>query len=157
MDTLLSKIKAKPNGVLLVAEIMTWIVPTLVVPAVRFLQEDKDIRHRLFVRDISTYGVGACCYFLGKLLSLKILQPRIADATLRTLISMGLGVTVNMAFAGFGSVRLSKRVARRDVSKQAAMAHPSGQPMNRVSPIPPTVPLSLSRATGPYRVFNGIY
>lgn len=106
-------ISSIPNRSLIrVGEAVTWVAPALGIPVLRYFQDDPRERRRLFIRDFSTYTVGAATYFICKLAALKLLKSRVPSAGHRELYSLIAGVAGNITFAGIGAVRVSRFLDR---------------------------------------------
>lgn len=88
---------------------LTWVAPAIGIPTLRYFQDDKAQRSELFVRDASTYTLGALLflgtYFAGKRMMTHF--PTLGNGT-RELIPFVTALAVNILYAGVGSVRLSK-------------------------------------------------
>ncbi len=110
------------RGLIRVAEMATWCAPPLVIPTLRYFQDPPESRRRLFVRDFSTYSLGAMVYFGAKLLALQLFRPLIRDTMRRQLAALLVGLSANMIFAGLAAVRLS-RLADRHLPRLIAIAN----------------------------------
>lgn len=88
---------------------LTWVAPAIGIPTLRYFQDDKAQRRELFVRDASTYTLGALLflgtYFAGKRMMTHF--PQLGNGA-RELIPFVTALAVNILYAGVGSVRLSK-------------------------------------------------
>jgi hypothetical protein len=93
----------------LVKEMVTWVAPVLVIPALRYFQEKPEQRNELFIRDASTYGFGACLFlgiqFVGRALLRKSRIPLTKPA--QELAAFLVAFSANMLYAGIGAVKLS--------------------------------------------------
>ena len=103
-----------PRNVGAIKEVLTWTAPALVVPALRFQQDDRANRKELFLRDASTYTLGAALFlgtaFIGRHLlgKLSVFSPAVRDFT-----SFMVALTANLLYAGVGAVKLSKSFTSR--------------------------------------------
>ena len=113
------------RNLLRVGEIVTWLGPTLVVPAMRYAQDPPETRDRLFVRDFSTYAIGSAAYFAMRGLTVRLLQGRFANPNVATMLSMVAGVLGNIAYAGLGAVRFSKWAESKLQARKAATQLPA--------------------------------
>lgn len=95
-----------------IQNVITWTAPALVIPALRYLNDDKQDRERLFVRDFSTYLLGSGLYLGVQALSYHTLHRVAPHWSLPQvqLASFGLALTANLLYAGVGAVYVSKWV-----------------------------------------------
>ncbi len=92
-------------------ETLTWVAPAVGIPALRYFQDQKEQRKELFVRDASTYSVGALIYlglFFGGKSFLKHLKPTLNEHV-RDLSAFLVAITANIVYAGIGAVRISQK------------------------------------------------
>lgn len=134
---------------------LTWVAPAIGIPALRYFQDSKEQRNELFVRDASTYSLGALLFlgtYFGGLHLLKRF-PDLSD-TAREMIPFISALAVNILYAGVGSVRLSKLFsAYQERQRQASQPVGSGvgaptgwvknSPANLYSQYPPVQNVNL--------------
>jgi hypothetical protein len=92
-------------------ETLTWVAPAVGIPALRYFQDQKEQRKELFIRDASTYSIGALLYlglFFGGKSLLKHLKPTLNEHV-RDLSAFLVAITANIAYAGIGAVRISQK------------------------------------------------
>ncbi|MCE3234235.1 MAG: hypothetical protein K0Q50_415, partial [Vampirovibrio sp.] len=116
------------NKVQFTRDALTWVAPAIGIPTLRYFQDDKAQRKELFVRDASTYTLGALLflgtYFAGKRMMHHF--PRLGDGS-RELIPFTVALAVNILYAGIGSVRLSKWF------RPAGQAEPASKPQTQLA------------------------
>lgn len=131
-----------------IKDTVTWVAPAIGIPALRYFQDRKEQRNELFVRDASTYSIGALTFlgvFFGGKFALKRYAPTLNHWFRQKLgakkpvlyensielISFLSALSANIAYAGIGSVRLSQFVSRLQ-GKEPQQLPPA------VKSIPPT-------------------
>jgi hypothetical protein len=98
---------------------IVWLIPTLCVPSIRFFQDPVTERKKLFVRDFSTYAIGAALFFMVARFSDEVLKKTIQDTTRRYLASIFAGTAASVVFCGIGAVRLSQWMGRKFQERDA--------------------------------------
>lgn len=110
------------NKVEFTKDTVTWIAPAIGIPALRYFQDRKEQRNELFVRDASTYSIGALIYistlFGGQALLNRYAEKQLSAAS-RKLIPFFVALTANILYAGIGSVRLSQLFSRMQNTNQS--------------------------------------
>lgn len=107
-----------------ITEALTWVGPAISIPALRYFQDDPQQRKELFVRDASTYTVGAMLYIgvrlavsqllnegkirLGKYKIPLFHKPLPLGKGVKEIIAVIAGLTVNVTFAGIGATYFSR-------------------------------------------------
>lgn len=121
-------------------EVLTWVAPALGIPALRFFQDAREQRKELFVRDASTYTIGALIFLGTRMVGQSLLRrsslPMSKAAKDMTAFMVALGA--NIVYAGVGSVRLSQLFRQT-----------SAQPSIRKNPPPQSIEL-LTTSSGFY-------
>lgn len=118
------------NPLNLTKDVLTWVAPAAGIPALRYFQDDKSQRKELFVRDASTYMLGAFL-FLGLYHGGKRLlaNPFITmSGQAKDVTAFMAALTANILYAGFGAVWLSKRYKSSQVQPPAKMDNYVTQP-----------------------------
>lgn len=119
-----------------VREVLTWGLPPLAIPTMRYLQDPPESRKQLFVRDASTYVMGAAIYFLVGRGSLHLFNrfKVIPNLVYREMTAFLLGLTANLLYAGVGAVHFSHWVNRQWLSdnKPKASIPPSVTPYSYI-------------------------
>lgn len=87
--------------------LLTWTAPALAIPTLRYTQDDRGQRNALFIRDLSTYTIGASIFLVSDMAFRKLfhglkLAPKTAE-----LGAFILALTLNILYAGMGAVQLS--------------------------------------------------
>lgn len=111
---------AKPS----IQKILTWTAPAIAIPGLRYTQDTHLQRKELFIRDASTYSIGAGLFFAAEWAAKKLLDCGniIKNMERRELVAFMVGLTVNLLYAGIGAVRLSKAFSRyQDKAHQAKL------------------------------------
>ena len=149
-----------PNRLEFARDALTWGAPAIGIPALRYFQDDKENRNALFVRDASTYSVGAVSFWAtqygirrlldrmaGKEIQLKtpnFLHSVLGDKfpkqalnmpkELETIkfIAFAAALAANIAYAGIGAVRLSQWFKTAGQSSEA-----TPQPSPEAGSLPP--------------------
>jgi hypothetical protein len=106
--------KIMPSTQPMIQKVLTWTAPAIAIPALRYTQDTHLQRKELFIRDASTYSIGALL-FLGTEWAAKKLFDHtnlIQNLARRDLAAFMVGLTVNLLYAGIGAVRLSQAFAR---------------------------------------------
>ena len=100
--------------------LVTWIAPSVAIPALRYLSDPRERRNELFLRDASTYAMGTVIYFTVGPLAKKFFQAVNLFKTdmQRNYIAFLLAITANILYAGIGAVKLSQHYARRILPQQ---------------------------------------
>jgi hypothetical protein len=97
----------------------TWLLPAVAIPTLRYINDDKKERDRLFVRDASTYVIGAGLFlgvraFSQHVLTVLTKQGRVSlSPHYAKLMSFFLALAANLAYSGVGAVKVSKWVEAR--------------------------------------------
>ncbi len=100
---------------------LTWITPAIFVPMGRFV-EDKDTslskKKELFVRDFTTYSIGASLYFAGRGI-VKGLTKNNKSLTSKEkrLLGVAVGVGVYNLYAALGSIKTARFLGMNKASK----------------------------------------
>lgn len=117
---MISKTKISPNLNRNVQTLLTWGGPPMVIPALRFFQDDPKDRKELFIRDFGTYSIGTIVFFSAKIASNKILKKTnlVKDKELQDLISFSTALISNFLYAGIGAVKISKLIAKLKSEKK---------------------------------------
>lgn len=95
-------------------ELSTWLAPAVGIPALRYFQDDRKERNRLFIRDASTYTLGALIFLVVYRAGFALLckSPLSINERTRDLVAFLIALTTNILYAGIGAVRLSRRLGR---------------------------------------------
>ncbi len=96
-------------------EMAVWGLPAVGIPTLRYFQDDKDERLKLFVRDGTTYTIGALTYFAVSVPVRAMLKKLAKPMTtpVREFFSILAGVGGNVLYAGIGAVKVSEWVSRK--------------------------------------------
>lgn len=99
--------------------ILTWSVPPIVIPALRFYQDPPDERKKLWVRDFTTYSIGAAIFLATELAANFFLKRSklIRKENQRNFTSFLAGLIANQLYAGIGAVKLSKIISAKNPKK----------------------------------------
>lgn len=125
------------NKVEFIKDTVTWVAPAIGIPALRYFQDRKEQRNELFVRDASTYSIGALIYistlFGGQALLNRYAKKQLSEPS-RKLIPFFVALTANILYAGIGSVRLSQLFSRLQAANQPKVPNalpkaPSSSPL----------------------------
>jgi len=102
-----------------IKKVFTWTAPAIAIPGLRYTQDSHQQRKELFIRDASTYSVGALTFFVAEWISKKTLDRfhLIPDKGQRSLAAFLIGLTANLLYAGIGAVRFSKAFSRYQAEK----------------------------------------
>lgn len=109
----------------LTKDTLTWVAPAVGIPALRYFQDRKEQRNELFVRDASTYSLGALIFLgiffggkavlrryespLNQWIEKKWNRPALRlNSNKIELIAYLPALAANILYAGIGSVRLSQ-------------------------------------------------
>lgn len=113
MPTPLSQINAKHFP--LIKDVLTWTAPALLIPAFRYFQDPPQQRKELFLRDASTYSVGAGLFLGLGLLSRKLLNRwgTFKNPASKDLAAFLIALGANILYAGVGAVHFSRRFSRK--------------------------------------------
>jgi hypothetical protein len=99
-------------------EIMTWVAPAIGIPGLRYFQDDKEQRKQLFIRDASTYTLGALTFLAlknGVLYGLehsKTILRKIPSGETRHTLAFMVGLAGNILYAGIGAIYLSQKFGK---------------------------------------------
>lgn len=113
---------AKPS----IQKILTWTAPAIAIPGLRYTQDTHLQRKELFIRDASTYSIGAGLFFAAEWLAKKLLDcgNMIQNLERRNLAAFMVGLTVNLLYAGIGAVRISKAFSKYQAKASKARIDP---------------------------------
>jgi hypothetical protein len=94
---------------------LTWIVPPLVIPALRYMQDSVETRDKLFIRDFTTYSIGAAAFFAASLLAKKGFQSvrLFRQPAIQNFAAFMVGLACNQLYAGVGAIKLSEWLTKR--------------------------------------------
>jgi hypothetical protein len=103
-----------------IKDYLTWLMPPLVIPALRYCQDPLEERNKLFARDFSTYSLGAGLFLgvkagLGVVLKKTGLNPDVQD-----FVSFAAALTLNLLYAGLVAPNLSAWLKPSNTSTPAA-------------------------------------
>ena len=113
---------ATPRGYEQLRKACIWIAPAIAIPSLRYTQDNRGQRNELFVRDASTYTIGAAIYYVGELVAKKVLMPYQQTLSRFRLLNNNhklelaaflVGLSANLLYAGIGAVHVSHAIARR--------------------------------------------
>jgi hypothetical protein len=95
-------------------EALTWVLPTVAIPTLRYFQDDRKERNRLFIRDASTYTLGTLIFLVVYRAGLALLRksPLPPGEGKRDLLAFLAALAANILYAGIGAVRLSKHLGQ---------------------------------------------
>lgn len=136
-----------------IRKVLTWTAPAIAIPGLRFTQDSHEQRKELFIRDASTYSIGAFTFLAMEAATMRGLTALthtrlnhfslVNDATKRNLTAFIVGLTANLLYAGIGAVRFSKAFSRYQAERAAKKNTP--QPVT----IPPKPTWNYSLPTQP--------
>lgn len=129
-----------------IRETLIWVAPAFGIPGLRYFQDSKEQRNELFVRDASTYSVGAMVYLVTFFGGRKLMQTQFPKmgATVHDFIPFLAALTLNILYAGIGAVRFSKWMSQKPPAQPI-----SAKPIAPMQPVLPTMPI-LSNSYRPY-------
>jgi hypothetical protein len=95
-------------------KILTWTAPAIAIPALRYTQDTRQQRKELFIRDASTYTLGALLFLGTEWLAKQFLDKKkmFQKVEVRNFTAFLVALTANLLYAGIGAVRLSKAFTR---------------------------------------------
>lgn len=98
-----------------ITKVLTWTAPAIAIPALRYTQDSHQRRAELFIRDASTYTIGALLFLGTDRLTKKILDfyKIFQKEESRKLTAFLVGLTLNLLYAGIGAVHLSKLFTKK--------------------------------------------
>lgn len=117
------------------ATYMGILLPNIFVGPIRYFvaDEKKDVRLRIFYRDVLAGMLGIVLFYVSKGIATPILKrmnkPRMVVEMLATLT----GWVVNVAFQSVGAVKMSEWMSRKSEAKKAQLLQPKQTP-------PPVIP-----------------
>jgi len=133
-------------------ETLIWVAPALGIPGLRYFQDSKEQRNELFVRDASTYSVGAMIYLAAFFGGRKLMQhyfPKLG-AIAHDFLPFLAALTLNILYAGIGAVRFSKWMSQ----KTQIGPSPATSPFSGQAHLPPVMPAIPAPYRNPaYRPF----
>lgn len=88
--------------------LLSWGLPPLIIPLLRWFQDPPELRWKLFTRDFTTYSIGTCLFLGGRSLLRKALKGFIPNEGTRELSAFLIALGGNLAFAGIGALKISK-------------------------------------------------
>jgi hypothetical protein len=142
---------------------MMWIGPATLIPAMRYFQDPKETRDQLFVRDFSTYSLGAGLFYGAASLTEKVMDKAklVKHLPARGFVGFLAGFTAYNAFSGMGALKLAKELCTPSSLKETKTEatdsfnqHPALLPVNRSEMPLGTQPVLHGRtATTPYNGF----
>jgi len=96
-------------------KVMTWVAPALMIPTIRFLNDERENREKMLVRDLSTYTIGAAVFLLTGLVAKKgFTAARLfSGETQREFAAFITALAANILYAGIFPVRLSQYYAKK--------------------------------------------
>lgn len=101
------------NRVGLTKEVLTWVVPAVGIPALRYFQDNHTQRNELFIRDASTYAMGALLFLSlyngGKSVLKRLPRAKSMSESARDLTAFLTALSANILYAGVGAVKFSQR------------------------------------------------
>ena len=120
------------SRVLTTENILTWTAPAVAIPGLRYTQDSQQNRKELFIRDASTYSIGALTFFLVRQIARKGMDyfHLFRSNDTRYLIAFLIGLTANLLYAGIGAVKFSHAFSRYQNRKAQ---HPNLSPSNSSS------------------------
>ncbi len=123
-----------PQNVRKVETALTWITPPLAIPALRYFQDPPELRKTLFVRDFTTYSIGAGIFLLTGWLTHTALKASgiIKNPSVLKLAAFLTALTANLLYAGVGAIKLSQRL---NPAQKAASAPPVKLPSQAPKPM----------------------
>lgn len=103
-----------PERLLKAQEILTWTTPSIVIPALRFVQDDPKVRKELFIRDFTSYAIGGCSYFAGTALGQLFFKTTqlVKNKPMVNFLSFLTGLAGYLLYSGIGAVQLSKKLGK---------------------------------------------
>ncbi len=128
-----------------IRETLIWVAPALGIPGLRYFQDSKEQRNELFIRDASTYSIGAMVYLVAFFGGRKLMQryfPKLG-AIAHDFLPFLAALTLNILYAGIGAVRFSKWMSQKPKTGPL----PATSPFSGQGHIPPVMPFSPA----PYR------
>lgn len=148
-------------------EILTWTTPSLVIPALRFVQDDPKDRKELFIRDFTSYAIGGCSYFAGTALGQLFFKTTklVKNKPMVNFLSFLTGLAGYLLYSGIGAVQLSKKLSKKkkpkEQLKQAAQNIQTNVLTIKKKDLPETKPVSnfldayikKAKATGLFDAF----
>jgi hypothetical protein len=136
------------NRIQFAKDTLTWVAPAIGIPGLRYFQDSRDQRNELFVRDASTYTLGALLFlgiyfggkkllarlFTGKPIKIQSLGKKQISFKFpwlsndhREMIAFLAALMANITYAGIGAVQLSKWLGRGTTSASQALTPFSSQ------------------------------
>jgi len=119
-----------------------WGAPAIAIPGLRYTQDNHRQRNELFVRDASTYTIGALTYYVGDILATKTFtryqnflsrfQWLNKDYKLKFTAFL-IGLSANLLYAGIGAVHVSHAIARRQAKSKETKVNTSFSPDQTIS------------------------
>jgi hypothetical protein len=140
--------------------LLTWTAPALAIPTLRYTQDDRDQRKTLFIRDLSTYTIGAALFLVSEIAFRKLFQGQKLAPKTTELGAFILALTLNILYAGMGAVQLSHWFNRHygDPAQSATDPDKKAEPKptppaasgHSNPPKSPSGPVNLSSTPSPY-------
>lgn len=97
----------------LVKKLLTWITPAIGIPALRYSQDTQAQRRELFIRDASTYTVGALLFLGTERAMQAILEKTALCKTSKEIGALLIALTANITYAGIGAIHLSRWLTQK--------------------------------------------
>lgn len=94
---------------------MTWLAPALLIPTMRYFKDNNLERRKLFVRDISTYTVGAAVFLITAYFAKKGLTAArvFSGEAQREFAAFLMALAANIFYAGTIPLKLSQHYAKK--------------------------------------------
>lgn len=133
-----------------IRETLIWVAPAFGIPGLRYFQDSKEQRNELFVRDASTYSIGAMVYLVTFFGGRKLMQSQFPKmgATVHDFIPFLAALTLNILYAGIGAVRFSKWMSQKPPAQPV-----SAKPVAAMQPNLPILP-TMSTVPNSYRPYQ---
>ena len=103
---MLTGIKLSNQNIRKIEQAAIWVAPALFIPGIRFFQDSPEDRNKLFVRDLTTYSIGAAIYFLTRGLAGKLINFK--NESVKNITSTSIALTANILYAGIVAVKMSQ-------------------------------------------------
>jgi hypothetical protein len=108
-----------PQKVKSLTQTLTWTAPAVVIPSLRFVQDVKarpETANELFIRDFTSYAIGATCFLVGKYLANKGFKAAglFKNDHLREFTAFLTGLTGYLLYSGIGALKVANHFSKTD-------------------------------------------
>lgn len=112
--------------------LLWWVLPPIVIPSLRWLQDPPKLKNKLFIRDFTTYSIGAVVFFAVKYLSEAAAGPFIKNLQAKCLLGSAVGLAANLLYAGIGAIKLSQWLTNRSGQRAALLPEKRQRPASNI-------------------------